>query len=271
MDRASYVHNDMHLGCDGLSCFTISACVHLCAILVAFGLWGFKVIVTDEQLLMTVIAIVATFCITIFDDVISFLVPDFDARSDESAYMYLSIGAVGIAYAVYLGDKLDEGGFGMTVAVVVTIFCIFILGDLKQGIQSDSRRSMKQILIVTAVFLCVFLVAVVTVFMFSWWAIRVGITAHELTSDLDTVDTDVHTTNTIVIANALIWTSTLLMLSSYVISRIGFQMSRCAKVFILYTIEDTPDAEINKSGQSHIKHVRYDKLQPATRGDTFVY
>lgn len=262
MDRASYVHNDMHLGCDELSCFAISARVHLCAILVACVLRGFKVIVTDQQLLMTVIAIVATFCITIFGDTISFLVPNFEVRSDESVYLCLSIGAVGIAYAVYWGDMLDEGGFGMTVVVVVTIFCIFVLGDLKQHIQPDSRRSMKQILIV----MCVFLVAVVTVFMFSWWAIRVGITAHELTSDLDTVDADAHTTNTIVIANALIWTSTLLMLSSYVISRIGFQMSRCAKVFILYTIEDTPAAESGKS-----KHVRYDKLQPATRGDTFVY
>lgn len=267
MDRASYVHNDMHFGCDEVPCFAISAGVHLCAILVACGLWGFNVIVTNEQLLMTVIAIVATFCITIFDDVISLLVPNFDVRSDERVYSCLSTGAVGIAYAVYLGDKLDEGGFGMTVAVVVTIFCIFVLGDLKQDIQPDSRRSAKQILIVTGVFL----VAVMTVFMFSWWAIRVGITAHELTSDLDKVDTDANTTNTIVIANALIWTSTLLMLSSYVISRIGFQMSRCAKVFILYTIEDTPDTEITAPDRLHSKHVRYDKLQPATRGDTFVY
>jgi hypothetical protein len=152
-------------------------------------------------------------------------------------YLAMSVAAILTAVAVHTSGSLDTQGLFMTIFVIISTLCLFALGDslnISPVIQKEiSSTVLYQLFIVSGVFL----IAVVVVFVFSWWAVHVGITTHELSSDLKPDDNDANTANTIVIANALIWSFTLLMITTYILSRIGFQMSQCALSLILLTVD----------------------------------
>ena len=136
----------------------------------------------------------------------------------------------------------------MTIGVIFATYGLFILGDymkehndcaFENDVASqteDAKQLLFQVIIVSGVFIT----AVVSVFAFSAWAVHVGITSDELRSDMNPADTDPNTSNTVIIANALIWSFTLLMATSYIFSRIGFQMSKCALALILCTVDPKP-------------------------------
>jgi multisubunit Na+/H+ antiporter MnhC subunit len=189
--------------------------------------------------------------------------------------IYLCISAIAsvTAIGIYLCDILDLEGLVMTIGVIFATYGLFILGDCMKehnGCASDidaasQTDDAKQLLFQVIIVSGVFITAVVAVFAFSAWAVHVGITSDELRSDMNPADTDPNTSNTVIIANALIWSFTLLMATSYIFSRIGFQMSKCALALILCTVAS------NKNSQRELTRSRSFSTRKRENDTGFIY
>ena len=155
---------------------------------------------------------------------------------------YSAPGLVAIAFIIIVSclwgfDKFDAHQSVSTIAIITGMFALFCL--TKEDDNGDTGSSMGQIFIVFVIFLLTLFI----MFLISWWATYMGTTTGELIGNVDASGNN--TANTIVTANALIWTFALLAFMAYVMSYIGFMMSKLAKKIIVDSSTSSGDGTPN--------------------------